>query len=34
MPVYKLLGGETKPRIPAYCTGNDIDSTSNTDSSG
>ncbi|MBI3698657.1 MAG: hypothetical protein HY238_27935, partial [Acidobacteria bacterium] len=27
MPVYKLLGGETKPngRIPAYCTGNDID---------
>jgi L-rhamnonate dehydratase len=23
-PVYKLLGGETKPRIPAYCTGNDI----------
>lgn len=22
MPVYKLLGGETKPRIPAYCTGN------------
>jgi len=28
MPVYKLLGGETKSRIPAYCTGNDIDSTS------
>jgi L-rhamnonate dehydratase len=24
-PVYKLLGGETKPRIPAYCTGNDIE---------
>ena len=25
MPVYQLLGGETKPRIPAYCTGNDVD---------
>lgn len=25
MPVYKLLGGKTKPRIPAYCTGNDIE---------
>ncbi len=25
MPVYKLLGGATKPRLPAYCTGNDID---------
>jgi len=25
MPVYKLLGGESKPRIPAYCTGNDIE---------
>lgn len=25
MPVYKLLGGETKPRITSYCTGNDID---------
>ncbi|MBZ5561766.1 MAG: L-rhamnonate dehydratase [Acidobacteriia bacterium] len=25
MPVYALLGGETKPRIPAYCTGNDVD---------
>ena len=25
MPVYKLLGGETKARIPAYCTGNDIE---------
>ncbi|MES1262245.1 MAG: enolase C-terminal domain-like protein [Acidobacteriota bacterium] len=24
-PVYKLIGGETKERIPAYCTGNDID---------
>jgi L-rhamnonate dehydratase len=26
-PVYKLLGGETKPegRIPCYCTGNDIE---------
>jgi L-rhamnonate dehydratase len=24
-PVWKLLGGETKARIPAYCTGNDID---------
>ena len=25
LPVYKLLGGETKPRIPAYCTGNDVE---------
>ena len=25
MPVYKLLGGETKSRIPAYCTGNDVE---------
>jgi L-rhamnonate dehydratase len=25
MPIYKLLGGETKPRIPAYCTGNDTE---------
>jgi L-alanine-DL-glutamate epimerase-like enolase superfamily enzyme len=25
MPIWKLLGGETKPRIPAYCTGNDIE---------
>lgn len=25
MPVYKLIGGASKPRIPAYCTGNDID---------
>ena len=24
-PVWRLLGGETKPRIPAYCTGNDIE---------
>lgn len=24
-PVWRLLGGETKARIPAYCTGNDID---------
>ena len=24
-PVYKLLGGATKPRIPAYCTGNDLE---------
>lgn len=24
-PVYKILGGATKPRIPAYCTGNDIE---------
>lgn len=24
MPVYKLIGGETKSRIPAYCTGNDV----------
>jgi L-rhamnonate dehydratase len=24
-PVYRLLGGETKERIPAYCTGNDIE---------
>lgn len=24
LPVYKLLGGETKARIPSYCTGNDI----------
>jgi L-rhamnonate dehydratase len=23
VPIYKLLGGEAKPRIPAYCTGND-----------
>lgn len=25
IPVYKLLGGQTKERIPAYCTGNDIE---------
>jgi L-rhamnonate dehydratase len=25
MPVYKLIGGETKARIPSYCTGNDIE---------
>ena len=25
LPIYELLGGETKPRIPAYCTGNDIE---------
>jgi len=25
LPVYQLLGGETKPRIPTYCTGNDIE---------
>ncbi len=25
LPVYELLGGQTKPRIPAYCTGNDIE---------
>jgi len=25
MPVYKLLGGQTKDRIPTYCTGNDIE---------
>ncbi len=25
VPVYKLLGGEVKPRIPAYCTGNDLE---------
>jgi L-rhamnonate dehydratase len=25
MPVYKLLGGATKPRLPSYCTGNDIE---------
>ena len=24
MPVYKLLGGQTKDRIPCYCTGNDF----------
>ncbi len=24
-PVYQLLGGKTKERIPAYCTGNDLE---------
>ena len=24
-PVYRLIGGEVKPRVPAYCTGNDIE---------
>lgn len=24
-PVYRLLGGKTKERIPAYCTGNDLE---------
>ncbi len=24
-PVWRLIGGEAKPRIPAYCTGNDIE---------
>lgn len=24
-PVYRLLGGATKDRIPAYCTGNDVE---------
>ena len=24
-PIYRLLGGETKDRVPAYCTGNDIE---------
>ena len=24
-PVWRLMGGETKARIPAYCTGNDIE---------
>ena len=24
LPVYKLIGGETKPRIPCYATLNDI----------
>lgn len=24
-PVYRLLGGETKERIPSYCTGNDFE---------
>ena len=25
MPVYKLLGGTAKSRVPGYCTGNDIE---------
>jgi L-rhamnonate dehydratase len=25
LPVYELIGGETKDRIPTYCTGNDIE---------
>jgi len=25
LPVYKMLGGRAKPRVPAYCTGNDIE---------
>lgn len=25
MPVYKLIGGRVKPRVPSYCTGNDIE---------
>ncbi|MFN7936031.1 MAG: enolase C-terminal domain-like protein [Bryobacteraceae bacterium] len=25
MPVYRLIGGEVKDRVPAYCTGNDIE---------
>ncbi len=25
LPVYKLLGGQTKSKIPAYCTGNDVE---------
>lgn len=25
VPVYRLLGGRTKDRLPAYCTGNDIE---------
>ncbi|MBI3683527.1 MAG: L-rhamnonate dehydratase [Acidobacteria bacterium] len=25
MPVYRLIGGEAKDRVPAYCTGNDIE---------
>lgn len=24
-PVYRLIGGEVKERVPAYCTGNDIE---------
>ncbi len=25
MPVYKLIGGAVKPRMPGYCTGNDLE---------
>lgn len=25
LPIYRLIGGEVKDRIPAYCTGNDIE---------
>jgi len=25
LPVYRLIGGATKDRIPAYCTGNDLE---------
>jgi L-rhamnonate dehydratase len=25
MPVYRILGGATKERIPSYCTGNDLE---------
>ena len=25
LPVYRLIGGEIHPRIPCYCTGNDIE---------
>ena len=25
LPIYKLIGGEVKPRVPSYCTGNDIE---------
>jgi L-rhamnonate dehydratase len=25
VPVYKLLGGRIRPRVPAYCTGNDVE---------
>ncbi len=25
VPVYTLLGGATKPRVPGYCTGNDLE---------
>ena len=24
-PIYKLIGGSVKPRVPAYCTGNDLE---------